>query len=193
MSKTITFPNCRSHFFIYVNGKLQTYTAGATVEVDDSIADIIQNHIDLQPKEDPNAGKSKVAQVMDRTITELTEADLKGVTKIGGGVLEYCDKLTVLEIPDTVTEIGMYAISNCNGLKSITIGEGLKSIAQWAFYYCENLESITLKAKTPPTITGASFYDCNKLSKFIVPVGSLEAYKSANNWSKYADKFVEGE
>ena len=192
MSKTITFPNCRSHFFIYVNGKLHTYTAGTTVEVEDNIAEVIQNHIDLQPKENPNAGKSKVAQVMDRTVTELTEADLKGVTKIGGGVLEYCNSLTVLELPDSLTTIDMYALSNCGGLKSITIGEGLKSIAQWAFYYCDNLESITLKAKTPPTITGASFYSCDKLSKIIVPVGTLEAYKSANNWSKFADILVEG-
>ena len=193
MSRTITFPTCRSTFFIYVNGKLHTYHAGDTVEVDDSIAEVIQNHIDLQPKEDPNAGKSKVAQVVDRTVTALTEADLNGATKIGGGVLEYCYDLASLTIPDSVTSIDMYAISNCNGLKSITIGKGLKSIAKWAFYYCENLESIKLKAKTPPSITSDTFYSCNKLSKIIVPVGTLEAYKSANNWSKFADIFVEGE
>ena len=31
----------------------------------------------------------------------------------------------------------------------------------------------------------------NKINKIIVPKGTLAAYKSATNWSAYADKMVE--
>lgn len=43
---------------------------------------------------------------------------------------------------------------------------------------------------TPPTIQSDTFY-ANYLNKIIVPKGTGDAYKSATNWSAYADYIEE--
>ena len=46
-----------------------------------------------------------------------------------------------------------------------------------------------IKATTPPNMTSSSGID--KLDTITVPAGTLEAYQTATNWSKFADKMVE--
>ena len=74
-----------------------------------------------------------------------------------------------MNIPDSVTEIG-------NGV----------------FRYCTSLTSVYCKATTPPALGGTYVFDDNGYGrKIYVPVGSVNAYKSATNWSEYASA-IEG-
>lgn len=48
--KTVTTPTCANPLIIYINGKKFTYPAGATVEVPDEVAEIIERHEEAHPK-----------------------------------------------------------------------------------------------------------------------------------------------
>jgi hypothetical protein len=176
MSKTITIPHCRNPFHIIVNGVVQSFRAGETVEVDDSVADVIQNHIDLLPKEDPNAGKESgggasenLLKCIEGTATEITAEDLQGVTVFGKGAFQYCASLVEITIPKNVTKLEMYSLGSCTKLKRVI-----------------------LESSTPPSIQTTTFTSTSKVEYFVVPVGAGDAYRNATNWSKYASKIIEG-
>ena len=83
------------------------------------------------------------------------------------GSFSYCTSLTSITIPSNVTNIGAVAFSNCSALMDI---------------YCS--------AVNVPTIKSNTFTGIPNAHRFYVPQSSLEAYKSAGNWSKYADSIV---
>ena len=140
-----------------------------------------------------------------------------GVTSIGDYVFNGCRSLTSITIPDSVTSIGDSAFASCSSLKSITIPDSITRIKGYTYSGCSSLTSVTIPnsvtridsdafarcstntelggtytilATTPPTIQSRVF-QFTKINKIIVPKGTLAAYKSATNWSAYADKMVE--
>ena len=127
-----------------------------------------------------------------RSLTSITIPD--SVTSIGNSAFSGCSSLTNITIPDSITSIGNYVFYDCSSLTSITIHEGVTSLGGYMFAYCStNTElggTYTILATTPPTIQSSTFSNA-KINKIIVPKGTLDAYKSATNWSKYADKMVE--
>ena len=72
----------------------------------------------------------------------------------------------------------------------MVIGSGVKKIGSDAFRYCYVLNDISIKATTPPSIDATSFNDIGASPIFYVPTESVEAYKSATNWSEYANYIV---
>lgn len=112
-----------------------------------------------------------------------------GVTEIGDYAFECCCSLKSVTIPDTVTSIGRDAFLECYNLETVTLGSGVTEIGTDAFEYCNSLKSIYCKATTPPRIDHAwalsLFRDSN--CKVYVPRNSVEAYKSADGWSWYAE------
>ena len=122
-------------------------------------------------------------------ITEYNIPDC--VTTIGYSAFDYCTSLTSVTIPDSVTRIVSYAFCWCDSLTSVTIGDSVTSIGYGAFQYCRSLTSVYCKATTPPVLYGGSVFDNNGSGrKIYVPAGSVEAYKSAEIWSEYADAIV---
>ena len=114
---------------------------------------------------------------------------LEGVTSIGKGAFDGCRSLTEITIPDSMTSIKKQAFYNCSSLKSITIPENVSEIEEGAFV-CDKLETVYCKATTPPTYK-YPFSTCTLLAKIYVPIASVDAYKTAEGWSRYADK-IEG-
>lgn len=53
MSKVVTIPKDRNPFIVIVNGVEYKYPAGATIEVPDSVADVIEKYEGAKPKPDP--------------------------------------------------------------------------------------------------------------------------------------------
>ena len=137
------------------------------------------------------------------------------VTMIGNNALENCTKLTSVTIPDSIITIGQFAFNNCTSLTSVNIGDSVTTIGNHAFYRCTSLTSVTIPDSVT-TIDGSAFYNCTSLTsvyckatlppslghtsvfdsngsglKIYVPAESVDAYKSATNWSEYADA-IEG-
>ena len=108
---------------------------------------------------------------------------------------EWCSNLENIRIPNSVTTIGDSAFYGCSDLKTIYIGSGVTTIEVYAFYAEINIKPLTgvyLSPTTPPTISSNSFnFDNTTNCKIYVPTGTLDAYKTAENWSTYADRMVE--
>lgn len=104
------------------------------------------------------------------------------------GVTEY-------SIPEYVTSICHDAFYESFRLKKVTIPASVQSIGDYAFYYCEVLESVYCRPTTPPTL-GVNVFDnfdggdrpigC----RIYVPKESVDAYKAAENWSRYKQYIV---
>ena len=128
------------------------------------------------------------------SLTSVTIGD--SVTSIRYAAFAYCESLTSVTIGDSVTTIASCAFYDCSSLTSVTIGDSVTEIGWYAFYYCTSLTSVYCKATTPPTITIDEFgywdaFDINASGrKIYVPMESVEAYKSAGGWSKYASDIV---
>ena len=110
-----------------------------------------------------------------------------------------CTSYGYIDIPDSVTTIGKYAFyrgysSYVDSKERIVIGSGITSIGDYAFGTSEKFlnvdNEITCKALTPPTLGTNAFYDgtTNYISAIYVPAESVDAYKSATNWSTYASR-----
>lgn len=134
-------------------------------------------------------GENKLAQVVDRSITEITEADLQGATTIGQGAFRYCTSLKTATIPEGVTHLRDYSFAS-TGLTTIILPSTIAQI-DTAFGSSRFIETFVVKAKTPPTLASGALnsFAC----PIIVPVGSGDLYKSATNWSGYADRIIEGD
>lgn len=129
----------------------------------------------------------------------------EGVTSIGSWAFNDCHKLTSITIPESVTSIGERAFAGssltsaaipesvtsieygtfeyCSALTSVTIGKGVKEIGKYAFQFCGNLKEITIRAATPPTIQGETFWMANTDIPVYVPASSINAYINSD-WGK---------
>jgi hypothetical protein len=128
------------------------------------------------------------AFVFCKSLTSVTIPD--SVTSIGSNAFGDCQSLTSMTIPDSVTEIGGNVFNACSGLTSVTIGDSVTTIGDYAFWRCSSLTSVYCKATTPPSLGWDVFAHNGSDRKIYVPAGSVNAYKSATNWSEYADAIV---
>lgn len=105
------------------------------------------------------------------------------VAKTNGG----SNAIEVL-IGDCVTSIANYAFDGFSSLTSFEIPSGVTSIGRFAFRNCSGLTSVTCEATTPPTLLRNNAFENTNDCPIYVPSGSVEAYKTANNWSTYASR-----
>ena len=132
-----------------------------------------------------------------RSIENYTFSDCRGLTSItlpdrldyiGEGAFSCCYNLTSINIPDGVVGIGMGAFSGCP-LTSITIPNKVSWIESYAFD-CSTLTSIYCKATTPPEGSKDMFPNNASDLKIYVPTESVDAYKAADYWVKYANHII---
>ena len=109
------------------------------------------------------------------------------VTSIGEGAFHGCPRLTRVNIPDGVVNIEDFAFMDCSNLTSVTIPDSVICIGEGALYGCTRLTRITIKATTPPYLGGSAFGNTNNCPIY-VPAQSVEAYKTATNWSSLASR-----
>lgn len=105
------------------------------------------------------------------------------ITSIGDYAFHTCHSLANIKIPDIVTSIGTRTFQYCYSLANIKISNSVTSIGSYAFAYCYGLAKIRFEGTTPPTVSSSNaFNDIPTDFVISVPVGSLEAYKTATNY-----------
>lgn len=117
-------------------------------------------------------------------------------TNIGANLFSNNYNLKNIYIYNTMTDLAGSAFSTNSSLKKITIPENITSIGSNCFTACYSLIEVHLKATTPPTLSNISaFSSLPTQAKFYVPYSEdgsvIEAYRTATNWSTFADRFVE--
>ena len=186
--KSITIPKYNNPFTVNINNKEYTYKGGETIEVPDEVAEAIEDAIELIPK--PKRYLSVYDLYVEGSITEIKKEDLKNVRSISSYVFYACQRLENVTIPNGITSIGDSAIRYCKNLKNVDISEDVLSIGSKALGECTKLERIIVRRKTPPIIQADTFLYMPAACVVEVPLEAVEAYKSAEYWSAFANKIV---
>lgn len=117
------------------------------------------------------------------------------ITDIAGNEFQNCYGLPAIAIPSGVTSIGTSAFSACYPLTTAMIPVDVTSLGNSAFSTCYSLIALYLFPTTPPTIGTNTFSNTPSDAVFYVPYSAdhsvLNAYKTATNWSSFANQIVE--
>lgn len=112
------------------------------------------------------------------------------------------DKLTNIEIPESIRSIGSYAFSNCTNLTTVSFAENsqLRGIADYAFENCGKLTSIMFPEGID-YIGRYAFFNCESLTDIFIPASvedigddvfrgctSIESIRVANGNATYHSK-----
>lgn len=158
-----------------------------------------------------NTESEEVAALLSNTMTVL---DNSLVTTLRTRVCQAATNLITVNLPN-VTSLGAYAFYQCSNLKTVTIPK-LTTISTQTWYMCPKLERADCGQLN--SITAQTFASCTALKALIlrktsgictlsnangvsgsgigkgtgyvyVPASLIETYKTATNWSTFADQF----
>lgn len=115
---------------------------------------------------------------------------------IGNYMFQNCFGLRTINITSNITSIGTSSFQYCESLTKLTFPSTLTSIAAQAFSACRSMEEYHFQSTAPPTLANTNaFTGIPSYCKIYVPYSAdhsvLNAYKTASNWSTYADYIVE--
>lgn len=138
------------------------------------------------------------------------------ITTISSYAFDDCNALKITKLPDNLTSLGSGAFNSCDGLTTLEVPAGIKTFSTKIFYSCTNLTTLILNAAVT-SIGTQVFYNCKKLTKLVlpnittvptlsntnafantpmasgtgyiyVPDDLVESFKTASNWSTYANQ-----
>jgi len=125
------------------------------------------------------------------TSVTINSTDLQAST----GAFRNCTALTSVTIGTGITEIANFMFQGCTALRNITIPVSVTRISPNAFSGCTSLATITiLRESTGANFTGTVLGNINAFNNTAanlsirVPANSVNAYKTATNWSTHASK-----
>mgnify|MGYP002627180320 CR=1 FL=1 len=119
--------------------------------------------------------------------TNLESINLpEGITTIPTYLFHGSNKLEHITLPSTLQTIKGSGLFNC-GIKEITIPSGVTSMEAQCLNGCRKLKEVIMEPTTPPTLGTQAFGigTYYVLEAIYVPDASVNAYKTANNWSTY--------
>lgn len=141
---------------------------------------------------------SAIGTVFNGALTNSNDFKyLTGVTDIPNNSFKSYSGETFV-FPPNVRTIGTNVLaspSDTNTLKTVIIGEHVQSIDDYFCRYRVSMQKVIIYAKTPPAdatliFRRATAQDINATFKIYVPDDSINAYKSATNWSRYASRYL---
>lgn len=109
-----------------------------------------------------------------------------GMVKINDYTFNDCGSIKSVVVPDGVVSIGTYAFS-CPEMAKATIGKNVNSIGVSAFSSSKLME-FTSWNPVPPAGSGIGYHSDD--FTVYVPAGSVDAYKSAEDWRYYNIKAI---
>ena len=129
-----------------------------------------------------------IAGFNNSSLTNITIPN--SVITIKSNAFSFCHNLVSVNIPNSVTSIQDSAFRDCTSLVNITIPSSVLSIGPSVFYNCTSLLNVTMESTIPPTLDLDVFEYNPSGRKIYVPVESVNVYKNAEKWSRYANDIV---
>ena len=125
--------------------------------------------------------------IIDRSITELQD---NIITTLGAYALDECAELKSVAF-GAVTTAQMYALQNCTAL-SVADFHARVSFEMNVFKNCTALTALILRSQTVCPTPSSSFLDGSAIKSgtgyIYVPAALVDSYKTATNWSTYANQ-----
>lgn len=116
------------------------------------------------------------------------ELNLPNATGIMFSAFNGCSKIKTFIAPN-VTSVNTQAFDKCVSLTLLDF-TNLTTIEDSAFRNCSSLSAFICRATIPPTLKNISAFGYTNNCPIYVPDASVEAYKSATNWNRYADRIM---
>lgn len=121
-----------------------------------------------------NPFQDKWDQLLKRTITQITRADVVGLTKYGSYTFGHCYNLVAIVFPPEITAIGARAFYACTSLGTqgyLIFPNTIKTIDEHSFGACLGLTQVSFRGK-PTSIASNAFTGCTNLKHIYVPWAS---------------------
>lgn len=120
-------------------------------------------------------------------MTNLTSINISEGVTIGNYFMQNCTAITSITIPNAT--FSNKFLMGCSKLEHVTFGTGVNTISMNTLNDCKSLKWIEFQSTTPPTIeSGLIFENTNSNFVIYVPNSSVEAYKSAQNFTTFASR-----
>lgn len=125
-------------------------------------------------------------------LKNVTEAGKSEKDNGGGFVFRTCDKLETVVFDKRISFYGYQQYNSSFALKRIVYKNGVDSWGMHHFYTSTNIEALVLGGAFTP-IDSDHYLSSTAIGKgngyIYVPSSLIEEYKTATNWSVYADQF----
>ncbi len=134
-------------------------------------------------------GITVIGQACFMNFTALKKVVLhEEINKLDVNAFNGCSALEGTFVLSSVNTIGNQAFQNCSGLE-VVIMPSITNIGQNVFINCTKLKRVIIQQSNKvATLWNISTFQNNDASRLIyVPDALVDAYKSATNWSTYAD------
>lgn len=133
-------------------------------------------------------GSSCFYNCMNLTLSKLPDS----ITKIGGSAFYGCKKITINEIPESITQIDNSSFYDCDSITEMTIKGNITYVGSSAFQSCGVLTKIVIPNITSVPYGGLTMFSSTPIASgtgyIYVPDDLVDSFKSATNWSTYADQ-----
>lgn len=136
-----------------------------------------------------------------RNCTSLKHAYFDGLEGgLGNSFLANAVNLEEISFPSWSNKgnVGISAFTGCSALKKIDFAGTVNLTGAGAFYNCTALKALIIRGSTVGNFSVATALDGSSIAAgtgyIYVPSALLDTYKTATNWSVYADQFraIEG-
>lgn len=136
-SEITRLQNAKASIKTSIEAKGVTVPSSAKLDDYDTYVDAIQT----------GGGTSKIASVLEGTVTTMSASDFDGATTLRGSAFENCNSLTSVIMPNTITTLSEngYQFQNCVGLTSVSVSSNLTKLPIYCFTGCTSLTSVDLK------------------------------------------------
>lgn len=125
--------------------------------------------------------------IIDRSITELQD---NIITTLPNNAMQYCKALKKV-VFGAASSVGMLAFSNCTSLETADFYEAF-TLQTRLFISCGALKALILRGRTVSALANTNAFEKSGIASgtgyIYVPAALVDSYKTAANWSTYANQ-----
>ena len=186
-----SLPDNYFNFAFYTNNVFKNVTLNFTDELNTIGANCFNNCAGLQGIKNYDNVTTIENSAFQYCMNLLLDRFPNNIKSLGSGIFYDCSKITINSIPQTITSIPSQTFQNCKAITEMTFEGDITYIYTYAFAGCTKLTKLSFPNNTsvPRLVDINAFQNC-PLEIIEVPSSLVDSWKSATNWSNYADIIV---